>query len=129
VPIPKAVARFNRYVTNPVARLVAGWLPPFAVILHRGRTSGREYRTPVWAFRADQGFVIALTYGADSDWVRNVTRAGGCTLLRGGRSLEAVDPRLRAGPEAMTLVPRLVRWALRMLRVTELLHISATPDG
>jgi hypothetical protein len=37
-----AVARFNRYVTNPIAGLVASWLPPFAVVVHRRRVSERD---------------------------------------------------------------------------------------
>jgi deazaflavin-dependent oxidoreductase (nitroreductase family) len=125
MPIPKPVARFNRYVTNPVARLVAGWLPPFAIVIHRGRVSHREYRTPVWVFRTDDGFVIALTYGASSDWVRNVMKAKGCALHRAGRREPLSDPRVMAGPKAMGLVPAIVRGPLRVLNVTEFLRLSA----
>src|SRR5262249_1796055 len=49
--LPRALARFNRLVTNRVLGVVAPWMPPFAVVVHRGRSSGRVYRTPVWAFR------------------------------------------------------------------------------
>ncbi len=39
-------------------------------------------------FRAPDGFLIALTYGRDSQWVRNVLAAGGCELeTRGVRYL------------------------------------------
>ena len=31
-------------------------------------------------FRAPEGFLIALTYGRDSEWVKNVLEAGGCEL-------------------------------------------------
>ena len=79
--LPKAVRRFNRAVTNRVLGLVAPWLPPFAVVVHRGRNSGREYRTPIWAFHREGRFVVALTYGSDTDWVRNVLAAGGCSLI------------------------------------------------
>jgi deazaflavin-dependent oxidoreductase (nitroreductase family) len=122
------VARFNRYVTNPVARLVAGWLPPFAVVVHRGRTSGREYRTPVWAFRAEDGFVVALTYGPDSDWVRNVVKAGGGRLLRVGEHSTVTDPRVVSGAEGSRLVPILLRLPLRLMHVTEFLRLAAAPD-
>src|SRR6266542_2523245 len=101
MPIPRVVARFNRYVTNPLARLVAGWLPPFAVVLHLGRRSGYEHRTPVWAFPKDDGFVVALTYGAESDWVLNVVKAGGCRLLRAGKLVRMVNPRVVADPGAV----------------------------
>ena len=121
------MARFNRYVTNPLARLLAGWLPPFAVVLHRGRRSGREYRTPVWAFRTDDGFVVALTYGAESEWVRNVVKAGGCTLLRTGKPIRMVNPRVVADPGAMKLVPLIVRGPLLLMSVTEFLRLSVDP--
>ena len=31
---PQGLARFNRHVTNPVQRMWAGWLPPFAIVEH-----------------------------------------------------------------------------------------------
>ncbi len=127
MPIPRVVARFNRYVTNPLARLIAGWLPPFAVVMYRGRRSGREYRTPVWAFRTDDGFVVALTYGAGSDWVRNVVDAGGCRFLRAGKLVRTVHPRVAAEPEAMKLAPLIVRGPLRLMRVTDFLRLSVDP--
>jgi hypothetical protein len=36
VPIPQAVARFNRVVTNRVTGRVATYLPIFGVIVHSG---------------------------------------------------------------------------------------------
>ncbi|HEY3210347.1 MAG TPA: nitroreductase family deazaflavin-dependent oxidoreductase [Actinomycetota bacterium] len=127
MPLPKALARFNRYVTNPIARLVAGWLPPFAVVLHRGRRSGREHRTPVWAFRTDDGLVVALTYGADSDWVRNVMKAAECSVLRTGRLIRMVNPRVVTEPEAVKLVPLIVRGPLRLVTVAAFLRLSVDP--
>jgi hypothetical protein len=72
MPIPKSVAIFNKYVTNRFVLLFAGWVPPLAIIKHRGRKSGRNYRTPVMAFQKADGFVFALTYGRDVDWVKNL---------------------------------------------------------
>jgi deazaflavin-dependent oxidoreductase (nitroreductase family) len=74
-------------VTNRVLGVVAPWLPPFAVVVHRGRSSGVERHTPVWAFHRGGRYVIAMTYGTDSDWARNVFAAGECGLLRFGRTL------------------------------------------
>src|ERR687888_2785497 len=127
MPIPKVVARFNRHVTNPLARLIAGRLPPFAVVLHRGRVSGREYRTPVWAFSAPSGYVIALTYGADSEWTRNVLAAGHCVLRRRGRLVPVTDPRVIRGREGRGLMPIVLRPAMRLLNVTEFLHMTSVP--
>jgi len=70
------MARFNKRFTNRLTSKVAGYLPGFAIVSHIGRKSGRTYRTPVNAFRTDGGYIIALTYGAQSDWVKNVMTAG-----------------------------------------------------
>jgi deazaflavin-dependent oxidoreductase (nitroreductase family) len=97
-----------------------------AVVVHCGRRSGRRYRTPVLAYRLDDGYLIALFYGAGSDWARNVLAAGSCTLERGGRQVQLADPRTLDAGEGRALVPALMRPALRLLRVTHLLRLSAT---
>jgi deazaflavin-dependent oxidoreductase (nitroreductase family) len=126
VTLSDRLARFNRRLFNPVVRTFAGRrLSPVAVVVHRGRRTGRRYRTPALAFRADDGYVVALFYGADRDWVRNVLAAGSCTLERGGRQVELTAPRMLDISEGMTLVPPLMRPALRLLRVTRVLRLSA----
>jgi deazaflavin-dependent oxidoreductase (nitroreductase family) len=118
------LARFNRRGPNKVIRSFAGRIAPLAVVVHRGRRSGRRYRTPVMAWRLDDGYVIALFYGEDRDWVRNVLAAGGCTLERAGRRVEATRPRRLSAEAGAALVPAPVRMALRMLRVTGLLRLT-----
>jgi len=56
-------------------------LGPFALIRHVGRRSGKPYETVIWAWRLGEGFVIALTYGPEVDWYRNMRAAGGGTLV------------------------------------------------
>ena len=120
------LARFNRRLFNPVVRTFAGRRgSPVAVVVHRGRRTGRRYRTPALAFRADDGYVIALFYGSDRDWVRNVLAAGSCTLERGGRQVELTAPRMLDISDGVTLVPAPMRPALRLLRVTRVLRLSA----
>jgi deazaflavin-dependent oxidoreductase (nitroreductase family) len=127
VTLSDGLARFNRRLFNPVVRTFAGRRgSPVAVVVHHGRRSGRRYRTPVLAFRADDGYVVALFYGADGDWVRNVLAAGSCTLERGGRQVELTAPRLLDISDGVTLVPAVMRPALRVLRVTRVLRLSAT---
>jgi deazaflavin-dependent oxidoreductase (nitroreductase family) len=120
------LARFNRLAFNRVVRTFAGRrLSPVAVVEHRGRRSGRRYRTPVMAFPIDGGYLVALFYGADRDWVRNVLAAGGCTLRRGGRRVELTAPRMLPVDDGMALVPPPMRPALRLLRVRRVLRLSA----
>src|ERR671912_3039229 len=62
--VSATLARLNRRAINPLVRAFAGRLPPLALVIHRGRVSGRVYRTPVLAFPADDRFLVALFYGA-----------------------------------------------------------------
>src|SRR5947209_1601476 len=80
MPLSRAVARFNRRATNRVLGRVAGWMPGFGIVTHIGRRSAKTYQTPINLFRDGDVYRIALTYGAESDWVRNVLAAGGCTV-------------------------------------------------
>jgi deazaflavin-dependent oxidoreductase (nitroreductase family) len=127
MPLPDGLARFNQRVTNRITGPFARWLPGFGVVVHRGRASGREYQAPVNAFRHGDGIVIALTYGADRDWVRNVVAAGGCEMLRRGRTIELTRPAIVAGAPALALVPAPVRWILGRLAVTEVMTLERGP--
>jgi len=62
--------------------------------------------------------VIALTYGAESDWVKNVLAAGGCELITRDRRRQLTSPEI-IHDERQRLVPRVLRPFLRFMRVTE----------
>jgi deazaflavin-dependent oxidoreductase (nitroreductase family) len=125
VPLPDKLARINRRVTNPIVRIFAGRVPTMAVVEHRGRSSGRHYRTPVNAFRADGGFAIALPYGVERDWVKNVLASGRCTLEHLGRRVECTDPQVLFDTDVLGLLPAPVRPILRLLSVSEILTLQA----
>ena len=91
--LSRRVARFNRAVVNPIQLRYAWLVPPWTVIVHRGRNSGHLYRTPVGAFRHGRTLAVAILYGERSDWVRNVL-AGGAQVVRGGRTYELEQPRV-----------------------------------
>ena len=129
MPIPKVVARFNRSVTNPVLSPLARRLPGFALVTHVGRRSGREYVTPVNLFRHGDGWVIALTYGADSQWVRNAVAAGAIGVETRRRRLRLVAPEVVRDP-SRSLIPPPARWMLGLLGVDEFLLLrDPAPDG
>ena len=90
--LSRRVARFNKTITNRVQGAYAWILPPWAVILHRGRRSGRAYRTPVLAWRQGGTLIVALLYGEESDWLRNLQAAGGGQVVRAGRTFELGRP-------------------------------------
>jgi len=114
---PAWVARFNKVVTNPILRPVAARAPSFGVVVHRGRVSGRVYRTPVNAFERDGEFVFALTYGPDRDWLKNVMHQGRFTLIHRGKSIELVDPMLQRMDEPPEEIPGPAREILRLANV------------
>jgi deazaflavin-dependent oxidoreductase (nitroreductase family) len=124
---PRWMATVNRRVTNRVLGRVATRAPGFGVVVHRGRRSGRAYRTPVNVFPAPTGCVIALTYGTEAGWVRNVMAAGGCTLESRGRRLVLASPRV-VHDESRRLVPPLVGRVLRVLRVADFLELTLVAD-
>ena len=122
MPAPRWLARLNRRVTNPVLGRLAPHLPGFGVVVHTGRISHRIYRTPVNVFRRGQAYVIALTYGADSEWVRNVLANGGCALVMHGRRVELAQPRVFRDPSRRAM-PTAVRAVLRLLAVSDFLEL------
>ena len=123
MPIPKTVARLNLALTNPILRHIAWWAPGFAMVTHVGRTSGRVRRTPVNIFAHGRDYVIALTYGRDSEWVKNVQAAGGCVVQTRGRHIRLVHPQVVHDPSRQ-MMPGHVRLILRLIGVTDFLVLE-----
>jgi deazaflavin-dependent oxidoreductase (nitroreductase family) len=96
VKLPRSLARFNRVVTNRIQRWWAPYLPPWVMLTHRGRVSGRRYRNPVFATRRGSLLRLAVLYGTESDWVRNILAAGEASLVRLGRPVRITEPELVA---------------------------------
>lgn len=92
--LPRAFASFNKYVTNHIQGLWAWLVPPWAVVHHTGRSSGRAFKTPIMGFKTPEGFAIPMLYGPQSQWVKNVLAAGGGEIQRGGKRYRLVDPRV-----------------------------------
>jgi deazaflavin-dependent oxidoreductase (nitroreductase family) len=127
MPLPKALARFNLVVTNPILGHAAKRLPGFAIVTHIGRRTGREHDTPVNLFRDGDSYVIALTYGSDTQWVRNVRAAGGCRVLTRGRRIALVDPRIVRDPRRRP-VPAAVRPILAAIGVDEFMLLTLADE-
>lgn len=100
---PGWLPQFNKRTHNRLQRLWAPYLPPWAMIVHVGRKSGKRYETPVTALRSrGPGSVdtisIILLYGSRTDWMRNLFAAGECELRRGGHTYKVVNPRVVTDP-------------------------------
>ena len=109
---PYFMRRVNRVFTNPIMGTIAWFVPPFAMVHHVGRKSGRAYRTPVVAFRSGKGFVIPMTYGRDVDWARNMVAARGCDLEQMGRRFSLSNPRIVSFKAAAPHLPAVLRPAI-----------------
>jgi deazaflavin-dependent oxidoreductase (nitroreductase family) len=120
------VGRWNKAGLNRITRRVFPWMPGLGVIVHRGRRSGNVYQAPVIVFPADDGYILALTYGKDTDWVKNVLAAGGCELRTSGRLVSLTEPRLYHDETRRGIRP-LERQVLRILDVCDFMSLKAAP--
>ena len=127
MPIPKRVARWNKVGLNRAVQHVAPWLPGLALVVHSGRRSGRTYRTPVNVFGTADGFIMALTYGPDTDWVKNVQAAGGCELRTRGRVVRVAEPRVYRDETRRGIRP-VERQVLRLIGVADFLSVKTVGD-
>ncbi|HEY4466103.1 MAG TPA: nitroreductase family deazaflavin-dependent oxidoreductase [Streptosporangiaceae bacterium] len=131
-PAAVAPSRFVRAVISPLTKALNPRMvkkagrPGFqgaAQIHHVGRRTGRAYVTPVGARLTGEVFVIPLTFGNQSDWVRNVRAAGGCTIRLDGADYRAVGPEFTDTAQARELVRSVygpgMRAAFRMLGIRQ----------
>lgn len=117
------LAKINIAFTNRITSLFAGWLPGFGILTHLGRKSGKVYRTPINVFRASNGFIIALTYSSQSEWVKNVLAAGGCELKTRGKEYSLSAPKVVRDPTRRRF-PIPVRFVLRIVGADEYMELS-----
>ena len=128
MPAPRWVAKANKTSLNRVTKYIAPWAPGWAVVIHRGRKSGRTFRTPLWAFRRHNGFVIALTYGPSTDWVKNVLAEGGCELETRRHHYQLGAPVVFRDDDA-TDMPAFIRFMLRrVLKAPEFLRLDVVRE-
>ena len=120
--------KFNKAVGNRLVGPLFGRMPGFALVLHRGRKSGKEYSTPVKLFRHGDRYAITLPYGSDTDWVRNVRAADGCDLLVRGKRISVLHPEL-IKDDGSVRIGRSLRIILRLLKVSEIVLLTPAEHG
>jgi deazaflavin-dependent oxidoreductase (nitroreductase family) len=117
------LAKINIAFTNRITSLFAGWLPGFGILTHVGRKSGKVYRTPVNVFGTSNGFIIALTYSSQSEWVKNVLAASGCELKTRGKKYQVSSPNVVHDPTRRRF-PIPVRLVLSIVGADEYMKFS-----
>ncbi|GAB2599090.1 nitroreductase family deazaflavin-dependent oxidoreductase [Pseudactinotalea suaedae] len=120
--LPQRLARINKRLTNRVLRHLVG-IGPLAELEHVGRRSGRTHRTTLLAFRDGDVVTLALTYGSDVDWLKNL-RAAGRGRLRVGRTLlDLSAPSDLPTAVGMARMPGLARMILPRVGVEEFVEL------
>jgi hypothetical protein len=76
-------------------------------------------------FRASNGFIVALTYSSQSEWVKNVLAAGGCELKTRGKTYQLSAPKVTRDPTRRRF-PVPVRVVLRIVGADEYMELSRT---
>lgn len=123
-PVVDLVRRLARDKGNPRVLETAGAPGGHAsVIEHTGRVSGKSFRTPVTPMATTDGFVIALPYGPDTDWVKNVLAAGSATLVHQGETYDLERPEVVPLEEAALAFGTRERRMLRLFGVQECLRL------
>lgn len=129
-PVVGLVRRFARDWGNPRVLKTAGTVGgPASIIEHTGRTSGRVFRTPVTPTQTVDGFVIALPYGAGTDWVKNILAAGSATLVHEGQTYALEQPEVVPIAAAAVDFGCRERRFLRLFGVQECLRLYRATAG
>jgi deazaflavin-dependent oxidoreductase (nitroreductase family) len=116
---------------NPVALKMAG-APGFRMagrVHHVGRRSGTKYVTPVGAHIKAGKVLIPLTFGNQSDWVRNVRAAGGALIEVRRRAYKMGEPEFLDWPSARQTVRAnfpLARAGFRVLGIKQFIQAPVT---
>jgi deazaflavin-dependent oxidoreductase (nitroreductase family) len=122
-----AVRRSGRAMKPLVLRSAGRAGASTSVVEHTGRRTGRSYETPVVAAPVEGGFVVALPYGPNTDWLKNVLAAGHATIRFDGHAHDVDLPEVVEMNEVATdFAPKeqrlhrrfKVRAALRVRTVT-----------
>jgi deazaflavin-dependent oxidoreductase (nitroreductase family) len=124
--VRRRLARLNKYFGNRIVGRIIPLMPGFGAVYHKGRKSGRDYRTPVKVFRKNGHIVLSLPYGSESDWVKNVIAAGGCEIKTRGRRIPVVAPQVYVdeSPE----IPRVLAWSLRRFNAVEFISLKIVDE-
>lgn len=125
MPAPRWLACVNLHFTNHLLGPFARHMPGMGIVIHTGRKSGRQYRTPVMFFRKAGRVIVALTYGRESQWVKNVLSVGSCRLETQGTTLTLSNPHI-VHDEQRSVVPPFVRVVLGLLNVSDFAEMTVS---
>lgn len=109
MPAPLSLTPYVERFANPLLRHLAGvgW---FVELEHVGRKSGTVRRNPLLAFRHGDTITLALTYGPEVQWLKNIRAAGRCRMHWRDKMLELGAPRDLTTAEGLAAMPQPIRF-------------------
>lgn len=113
---PDWLDRLQNAVITPTVKRFHRYIPTFAVIEHRGRKSGREYKTVVHAYSKGPVLAVLLGHGK-ADWVKNILAAGEADVHLFRRDVHITNPRLVPIGGDTSYLPLIVRLGARRVGV------------
>ncbi|MHB8599017.1 MAG: nitroreductase family deazaflavin-dependent oxidoreductase [Ktedonobacteraceae bacterium] len=124
----KRLRTFVKHFVNPLLRNVAhASRGPFALLRHVGRRSGKTYEIPIMVWRVEDGFVIALTYGPQVDWLRNLQAADQGSLRWHKQEYVFQKPEFIDAKTALPALPPFIQQILRLRGAHEFVKLSSQP--
>jgi deazaflavin-dependent oxidoreductase (nitroreductase family) len=117
--------RIATRIFNKPVLLLAGtrWLPLYGVMEHRGRSSGKLFRTPVVVRPTSDGFIVPMPWGETTDWYRNVRAAGGCRIRWKDRDYVLAQPEVMDTASAAATFGNFQRSMLQRLNIQKVLRL------
>jgi deazaflavin-dependent oxidoreductase (nitroreductase family) len=116
---------FVKRFVNPILRYAArAGVGPFALLRHVGRRSGKPYENPIWVWRMKDGFMIVLTYGRNTDWLRNLQAAKQGSLRWHKREYEFTRPEFIDAQTASQALPPFINFVLRLRGAHEYVKLA-----
>jgi deazaflavin-dependent oxidoreductase (nitroreductase family) len=127
---PRVLSRIHAdYINKIVLRFVTH--TTLADLEHVGRRSGLVRHTPLRAFRTQDRVVIALNFGRESDWLKNIQTSGQCRMRLGDQMLELTSPRIVSLEQVVNGMPWAfgvgLRYVVHTTDCVELSIISSAP--
>lgn len=121
---------YHKHVTNPVmVCFFSGRGSVNALLHHVGRRSGETYATPLTAHRLENTIIVALPYGPETDWLRNLRSAGHGVLELEGTSFSVEKPEVVPIDQVMHLLPPLIVRAVQWHKAEEALRLHIAGSG
>jgi deazaflavin-dependent oxidoreductase (nitroreductase family) len=128
-PVLNTVRRISRAAKPMVLKTAGQAGTSTSVIRHVGRTSGRDYETPVSALTTEDGFLIALPYGPNTDWLKNVLASGSATIVDQGSTYTVDHPEVVPLSEAEPDLPPDTLRPLHLFRVEACLRVRRVTEA